>query len=243
MAKIIIFSGAGISAESDVSTFRDKGGLWDENSIEKFCSHGCLDRDRAKVLEFYDKNRLGLADKNPNLAHKVSMNLKEKYPKEIAIVTQNFDTLFEKASSNEGIKETIIHLHGLITELRCESCENIVDIGHTKQDDTIKCNCGNDLRPNIVFFGESAPQYSDLYAELSDCELFISIGTSGYVVNPTILAKHAKYSILANLESSPYVDEKQFDKIYIEKATSAIKKIEEDIEYFMKHHKLKKNDE
>ena len=109
MAKVIIFSGAGISAESGISTFRDSGGLWNEYKIEDICSAGCMQKNRDKTIEFYDKRRVELEDKQPNKAHRKIKKLKDKYPNDIAIITQNVDNLFEKAGCRD-----VLHLHGIL---------------------------------------------------------------------------------------------------------------------------------
>lgn len=117
MAKVVIFSGAGISAESGIPTFRDKDGLWENYSIEEICTSGCLEKDRKKVVEFYNMLRVNLQDKEPNYAHKVIAKLKEEFSDDIAVITQNVDDMFERVDCNA------IHLHGFLKEIRCEKCD------------------------------------------------------------------------------------------------------------------------
>ena len=97
MAKVIIFSGAGISAESGISTFRDSGGLWDNYKIEEICSAGCLGWNYDETINFYDKRRLDIKNKEPNKAHKEITKLADQYPNELKIITQNVDDMFERA--------------------------------------------------------------------------------------------------------------------------------------------------
>ena len=231
MAKVIILSGAGISAESGISTFRDGGGLWEKHKIEDVCYAGCLEKNRKLTIDFYNSRREELKDKKPNHAHKVIAKLKDKYKEQIAVITQNVDDMFEKAGCYE-----VLHLHGFLRELRCEKCENIVDIAYEKQDMTNKnCpKCQNHLRPNIVFFGEMAPKYQDMYKEFDDCEFFVVIGTSGAVINTDMfLNPDIKVSILNNLEPSGYLMEEVYTKVLHKKATEAIDEIAFDIEDFL----------
>ena len=149
MSKVIIFSGAGISAESGISTFRDSDGLWNEYKIDDICSAGCMQSNREQTIEFYDKRRLDLQEKQPNIAHLKIKELKDKYPNDITIITQNVDNLFEKANLKD-----MYHLHGFLTSIYCEECGYKEDIGYKKQKEvyTVCPKCKKDmLRPDIVF--------------------------------------------------------------------------------------------
>lgn len=231
MAKVIILSGAGISAESGISTFRDSGGLWENHKIEDVCMLGCLEKNRVKTLNFYDSRRVELKDKEPNHAHKVIANLKEKYKDKIAVITQNVDDMFEKAGCVD-----VLHLHGFLKEVKCESCEKIVDISYEKQLNNFEVcpKCDNFLRPNIVFFGEMAPKYQDMFMEFNDCEVLVVIGTSGAVINTDMfLNPDIKLSILNNIEPSDYLMEELYTKVLHKEATKAIDEIVFDIEEFL----------
>ncbi|MCF6340209.1 MAG: NAD-dependent deacetylase [Sulfurimonas sp.] len=233
MSKIIIFSGAGISAESGISTFRDSGGLWEEYDVSVVCNHDSLEKNESLTIEFYDKRRLDLEDKESNYAHDIIADLKNKYPNDIAVITQNVDNLFQKA----GLKqEDVIHLHGFMNEVRCQECSDIVNIGYRSLYDSNNgfCKpCGAKLRPNIVFFGEAAPMYEVLNKEVQDCEFFIVIGTSGNVVGVNMIAQFVEKSILNNYEQSDAIDDVLFDKVLYKKATDAIEEIAQDIEEFL----------
>ena len=231
MAKVIIFSGAGISAESGISTFRDSDGLWENYDIKEICSAGCLSWNRAETVAFYDKRREDIRDKAPNAAHKGVKLLKERHPKDIAIITQNVDDMFEKAGC-----EDVLHLHGFLREVVCESCGFKEDIGYEKMDSVYEAcpSCMKKLRPNIVFFGEAAPRYADLYEELEDCEMFVVIGTSGNVINTDMfLSRKIKKSILNNLEPSSALNARLYTKVLYKKATEAIDEIVADVEEFL----------
>ena len=232
MKKVIIFSGAGISAESGISTFRDSDGLWENYDIADVCSHDSLVKNRNLVLEFYDARRKDIAKKQPNYAHIQIKKLQDRYPKNITIITQNVDDIFEKA----GCKD-VLHLHGFLPELRCEKCSYILNINYNQQlQNDYKCqNCNLPLRPNIVFFGESAPLYQTLYKALESCDFLVVIGTSGHVIDVNFLAAHAKKSILNNLEYSNVIDEDRFEKCLYKKATEAIDEIVSEIEEYLEN--------
>lgn len=232
MAKVIILSGAGLSAESGISTFRDTGGLWEEHNIDDICTAGCLDKNYELTLNFYDKRRNELANKEPNYAHHVIARLKDKFPAKIAVITQNVDDLFEKAHCKD-----IVHLHGFLPEIKCqnEACNYIENIGYHSQNKDAKCpKCNSKLRPNIVFFGEAAPQYEYLFQAFNDCEVFIVIGTSGYVINTDMfLNPDIKLSILNNLERSDALDETLYTKVFFKEVTKAIDEIALEIEKYL----------
>ncbi|MFB1008033.1 MAG: Sir2 family NAD-dependent protein deacetylase [Sulfurospirillum sp.] len=230
MAKVVIFSGAGISAESGLSTFRDADGLWEKYRIEEICTAGCLNWNRENTLSFYDARREQLDSVMPNAAHYAIAKLQEKYSKDIAIITQNVDDLFERA----GCKD-ILHLHGFLPRLRCEECGATHLIGYTKQERELSCqNCGGSFRPDIVFFGEAAPMYEHLYDAMQDCEFLAIIGSSGNVVAMDHFARHVKISILNNLERSDAINERVYTKVLYKKATEAIDEIVVDVERFLK---------
>ena len=235
MARVIILSGAGISAESGISTFRDSGGLWEEYDISVICQADSLQKNEKLTIEFYDKRRADLEDKEPNKAHKIITELKQKYPNDIAVITQNVDNLFEKAGMK---KHDVIHLHGFMTEVRCQNylCESIYDIGYKKQSEFHNGDCPkcqNKLRPNIVFFGEAAPMYQELNYHIRDCEFFVVIGTSGNVIGVNTIAQFTDKSILNNLEPNNAIEERLFTKVIYDKATTAIEEIKKDIELYL----------
>jgi len=232
MARVLILSGAGISDESGISTFRDSGGLWDNHDIRTVCYADSLEKNEDITIEFYNKGRVSLEDKMPNHTHKIIAKLKDKYKDDIVVITQNVDDLFEKAGMK---KEDVIHLHGFMTELRCRNskCNLLFDIGYKNQEDFSqgKCpTCSSKLRPNIVFFGEPVPLYKRLYRELDDCQLLVVIGTSGKVVNVDDLTSYVPISILNNLEPSASIFEKLYSKVLYKPATEAIDEIAREID-------------
>ncbi|MDB2562277.1 NAD-dependent deacetylase [Sulfurimonas sp.] len=233
MAKVVILSGAGLSAESGISTFRDSGGLWEEYDVSVVCNYDSLERNEELTIDFYDKRRAELSSKEANYAHKVLADLKKTYGEDIAIITQNVDNLFEKAglSSND-----VLHLHGFMTEVRCQDCSEIFDIKYEKQNnfnDGFCPSCSGKLRPNIVFFGEQAPLYENLSQHINDCQLLVVLGTSGEVIGVNVMARYIENSILNNLEASESIDDSLFSKVLYMKATEAIDEIAESIEEFL----------
>jgi len=228
--KVVILTGAGISKPSGISTFRDSDGLWEKHKIEDICSAGCLDTNYENTINFYDQRRIDISDKQPNLAHKTIAKLKDKYKDKIEVITQNVDDLFEKANCKD-----VLHLHGYLPHIKCMSCETIENIGYeTQKNKHEKCKkCGGKLRPDIVFFGEMASNYEKMHKILEKCGLLVVIGTSGYVIDVTFLTQYADFAILNNFEPSDAIYEECFHKVYYECATTAIVKIEQDIENFI----------
>lgn len=234
-AKVIIFSGAGLSASSGISTFRDSDGLWEQHDINEICMEGCLEWNYDATIGFYNKRREDIKDKHPNAAHKMIATIKEKYPNDVEVITQNVDDLLERAGCQD-----ILHLHGFLKELRCMKCDEVINIEYAKQEEhNSSCpSCNGKMRPNIVFFGEPAPMYEKLYEKLQSCGLLVVIGTSGNVIDVNYLSQFSDYSILNNLEQSDAIYEECFEKIYYEDAATACLKIEEDIKTYLQSGQL-----
>lgn len=233
MKNILFLSGAGLSAPSGIRTFRDTNGLWEEFDVMEVCSAEGFAKDRKKVMDFYNARRKDLEDKQPNEAHFMIARVKEKYPENVAVLTQNVDNLLEKANCKD-----VIHLHGTLTDIRCEECGEISHIGYEKSDDKtcLKCSSAN-IRHNVVMFGEAAPMYKTLYDELEKTDLLICIGTSGEVLNVGLFAKSIPYSVLNNLDEDPLLDS-AFDKTIIKSAHTAASEIEALCDKFMEIGKI-----
>lgn len=193
MKKVMILSGAGLSAESGISTFRDSDGLWENHDVMKVCSTQGWIEDRQYVTDFYNERRNDLESKEPNNAHKVLAQLEHDYRGRVIHLTQNIDNLLEKAGAKD-----VIHLHGTLTDLRCEACTEVFHIGYSTQDGNEVCpHCGNKrVRHNVVMFGEAAPEYVHIQQAIRESTLFIAIGTSGAVIDIIPIAKAFNHSIL-----------------------------------------------
>lgn len=178
--KLVVLTGAGVSAESGVATFRDSDGLWENHKVEDVASIEGWYRDPALVLEFYNARRVQLAAVRPNAAHYAIAELEKDW--EVTVVTQNVDNLHERAGSTK-----IIHLHGELTKVRPENCcnesdnyseETVFDIGY----DTITIGDmapnGAQLRPHIVWFGEAVPYINDAIDAVSAADVLLIVGTS-----------------------------------------------------------------
>lgn len=228
--KVYILTGAGLSAESGIRTFRDNDGLWEEYSIEEVCSVQGWKADRQKVSNFYDARRADLADKEPNEAHKALALLKNTYPNNINMLTQNVDNMLEKA----GCKE-VIHLHGTLTDLRCECCSEVFFVGYAPQEDKLCPACGaDDVRHNVVMFGEPAPAYEHLRALYNHAQMVVVIGTSGQVIDTAYIAQIVENSVLLNLDEDKNIDQ-YFKKCIYEKATVGIAEVVELVESFLEY--------
>ena len=178
--RIVILTGAGISAESGINTFRDAGGLWENHRIEDVATPEAFQRDPHGVQSFYNRRREQLRDPaiQPNAAHRALAELEQALPDQVLIVTQNVDDLHERAGSRN-----VIHMHGELLKARCQSTETLVPADRDL-DPALTCTvCGaaGCLRPHVVWFGEMPLEMERIYATLAGCERFISIGTSGNV--------------------------------------------------------------
>ncbi len=170
--KVVVFTGAGMSADSGVSTFRDADGLWENHRIEDVCTPQAWARNPQAVLDFYNARRAQLDEVEPNAGHRAVAGL-EKYFDRVVVVTQNVDDLHERAGSTR-----IIHLHGELRKARSERDPTVIvpAPGPTRLGD--KGPDGAQLRPHIVFFGEAVPEYERALEAVRDADLFLVIGTS-----------------------------------------------------------------
>ena len=203
-SNIVILTGAGISAESGIGTFRDEGGLWAQHRIEDVATPEAFSRDPDLVQRFYNARRAQLYDVKPNSAHEALGKLQEKHRGAVTIITQNVDDLHEVGGAS-----TVIHMHGELRKIRCEKCAVIHD-WLDECDQQTKCpSCGRApaLRPHIVWFGEMPLEMERIYDALDTCDLFISIGTSGNVYPAAGFVSHVRslghaHTVEINLEPS-----------------------------------------
>ena len=175
---IVVLTGAGISAESGLATFRGPDGLWEGHRVEDVCTPQALARDPELVLEFYDTRRRALANARPNPAHEALARLDATWPGELLIVTQNVDDLHERAGAKR-----LLHIHGELLSALCRLCGSRSRFAGDMIDGPNCPACGRagGLRPDIVFFGEIPYHMEAIETALEQADLFVSIGTSGAV--------------------------------------------------------------
>ncbi len=176
-ARLVLLTGAGISAESGVRTFRDGDGLWERHRLEDVATPEAFRRDPELVHRFYNERRRGLATVEPNAAHHALARLERAWPGELLLVTQNVDDLHDRAGSRN-----LIHMHGELLKGRCTGCGAVLDWPGDMAPDSSCPACGNPrLRPHIVWFHELPMAMDQIYDALAQCDLFAAIGTSGHV--------------------------------------------------------------
>ena len=191
--KIAVLTGAGVSAESGISTFRDSDGLWENHKVEDVASIEGWYRNPSVVLDFYNARRAQLKDVRPNAAHAAIASLEQEY--DVTVVTQNVDNLHERAGSTK-----IIHLHGELTKVRPENCCNemdgfsektVFDIGSDPVNLGDKAPNGAQLRPHIVWFGEAVPKIEAAIDAVQDADVLLIVGTSLQVYPAAGLYRYA----------------------------------------------------
>jgi NAD-dependent deacetylase len=175
--KIVVLTGAGISAESGVPTFRDADGLWEGHRVEDVATPEAYDAQPSVVHQFYDARRAALAGVEPNPAHRALARLEEAVGDDLLLITQNIDDLHERAGSTR-----VLHMHGALRSALCRSCGTRVEWEGDLGDYPPCPSCHEmELRPDVVWFGEVPYEMDRIFAALEEADLFVSIGTSGAV--------------------------------------------------------------
>lgn len=189
--KVVVLTGAGISAESGIATFRAEDGLWENHSLEAVATPEGFARDAASVQEFYNQRRSELHALNlqPNRAHRALAKLETVLGANLLLVTQNIDNLHERAGSGR-----VLHMHGELLKARCTQSQQVIDWpGDLTPDD--RCTCCQfpaPLRPHVVWFGELPLDMESIYEAIAECDIFIAIGTSGQVYPAAGFVQEAK---------------------------------------------------
>lgn len=221
--KLVVLTGAGISAESGLKTFRDSGGLWEGHDVTQVATPQAWARDRALVLEFYNQRRKQALEVEPNPGHHALAELEKHF--EVMVITQNIDALHEKAGS-----ENVLHLHGEIQKVRSTVDENLVyELDGWELKDGDKCEKGSQLRPHIVWFGEAVPMMEPAIREAQSADIFIVAGTS-LVVYPAaslidfVRPEAPKYIVDPNI---PEIATRNNFYLYEETASTGLPKIKE----------------
>ena len=180
--KVVVFTGAGVSAESGLATFRGVGGLWADFDPATLATPEAFARDPKRVWDWYVSRYLGVRDSEPNAAHRAIARLETTFPS-LLVVTQNIDRMHQRAGSRK-----VLELHGNIWNARCNACGREVDMATLidlaePAGDAPRCGCGGRMRPAVVWFGERLPEavFEEASLAAADCDLLISVGTSATV--------------------------------------------------------------
>ena len=196
---IVILTGAGISAESGLETFRGGGGLWCGHKVEDVATPEAFARNPAMVHEFYNMRRAGLLNPaiRPNPAHDALAKLESEWPGEVLIVTQNIDDLHARAGTRN-----LIHMHGEVLRAFCHFCNHETECRTDLSTDLTctQCTKKGGVRPDIVWFGEMPYEMDRIFAALTNSDLFIAIGTSGHVYPAAGFVNHAQHCGAATIE-------------------------------------------
>jgi len=194
---IVILTGAGVSAESGLATFRGPDGLWEGHRVEDVATPDAFARDPALVHKFYNARRAQLAEVEPNAAHRALARLEAQWPGQFLLVTQNVDNLHERAGSKR-----LIHMHGKNTTAWCLACDCRSPWSAPMSEESAcpRCTVVGALRPDIVWFGEMPYDMDRIDDALRNCDLFVSIGTSGAVYPAAGFVQTARYCGAKTLE-------------------------------------------
>jgi NAD-dependent deacetylase len=214
---IVILTGAGVSAESGLATFRGPDGLWEGHRVEDVATPEAFARDPALVHAFYDARRAKLETVEPNAAHRALATLDAEWPGELLLVTQNVDDLHERAGSKR-----LIHMHGELTSGWCLHCDDRFGCSGPMGEGARCPACGTtgSVRPDIVWFGEMPYEMERIEDALRTCDLFVSIGTSGAVYPAAGFVQTARYCGATTLEMNlePSLGSTFFDESRIGRA-------------------------
>ncbi|GBD44217.1 NAD-dependent protein deacylase [bacterium HR40] len=209
-ASLVILTGAGISAESGLATFRGAGGLWEGQRIDDVATPEAFARAPELVHRFYNLRRRQLLDPSvrPNPAHAVLARLEREWPGAFLLVTQNVDDLHERAGSRQ-----LVHMHGELLKVRCTACGDVREWREDleRSDCCPACATMGSLRPDVVWFGEMPKHLERIYAALGSCDVFVAIGTSGQVYPAAGFVEVARHragahTVELNLEPSAVSD-------------------------------------
>ncbi|MBK5208964.1 MAG: NAD-dependent deacylase [Flavobacteriaceae bacterium] len=221
MKKIVVLTGAGISAESGINTFRDSNGLWEGHDVMEVASPMGWQKNKEKVLDFYNKRRSQLFEVFPNEAHKALAALEKKY--EVSIVTQNVDDLHERAGSSK-----VLHLHGELLKVRSTKNPNLI---YDWKKDLILgdlCEENSQLRPHIVWFGENVPMFDKALEITSEADILIIVGTSMQVYPAAHLINCAKPTVsIYFIDPKPTIQQNLYSNLTVlaEKASVGVVKV------------------
>ena len=211
MRNIVVFTGAGVSAESGLATFRGVGGLWADFDPVTLATPDAFARDPKRVWDWYVSRYVGVRDSEPNAAHRAIARLETAFPS-LLVVTQNIDRMHQRAGNRR-----VLELHGNIWNARCNACGREVDMATLVDlvdpgapgDHSPRCGCGGRMRPAVVWFGERLPEavFEEAAEAAADCDLFITVGTSATVYPAAglieLAARRGAFVVEVNREETP----------------------------------------
>ena len=220
---VVVLTGAGISAESGIKTFRAADGLWENHSIDEVATPEGFSSNPKLVYEFYNQRRRQLVSDQiyPNAAHNALAQFEQKLGGSFLLVTQNIDNLHERAGT-----KSVRHMHGELLKMRCSLTGEIFQI-EGELDHQTNCQCCTQtgtLRPHVVWFGEMPLYMDEIYAALASCDFFIAIGTSGNVYPAASFYQAAKIGGAETVELNLEATNSSFDKHIQGKATEIVPK-------------------
>lgn len=221
MKRIVVLSGAGISAESGLKTFRDSDGLWENYSVYEVATPEAWLKNPALVMKFYNERRKQVMAAEPNTAHKALAELQSAF--DVHIITQNIDDLHERAGS-----EKVLHLHGNIRQARgTKNANRLYEVEGWKLELGQKCELGSQLRPHVVWFGEAVPAMEDAYHIAAAADIFIVVGTSLNVYPAAGLVNFAPSAAKMYLIDPKEVDTAGMEHVTVlkEKASTGITRL------------------
>lgn len=222
--RLVVLSGSGLSVESGMSLYRASEGLWENHDVNQVCNIRTWRANAPVVHQFYNTLRAKSARATPHAGHRLLVDLETEGA---VLVTQNVDTLLEQAGAHH-----VLHLHGTLDRMLCTACSHRWTVPKTTEwvweaDPCPVCNSRQDVKPDVVFFGEQAPGYNpwrNLLSELRPQDVLLTIGSSGEVVNPLSMGG-PNQQWLANLNASPALPDYAFQKIWYAPITQSSKEI------------------
>jgi NAD-dependent deacetylase len=225
MNKLIILSGAGLSADSGIPTFRSENGLWMNHNIDEVCNYLSWKRNFDLVHNFYNNLRQLLGTVDPNPAHHMIAEWHKRWGTRVVNLTANIDDLLERAGCSN-----VVHLHGSLQAMKCFACGDQWNIGYNtwdiSTDRCANCNSSKSVKPAVVFLHENAPLYSVLhktFRELTNEDVVLVIGTSGTVINVNALLFDKKcFSVLNNLQAEASIDASIYNVVHYDHAANSV---------------------
>ncbi|WP_339702003.1 NAD-dependent deacylase [uncultured Marixanthomonas sp.] len=222
--KIVVLTGAGVSAESGINTFRDSNGLWENHDIMEVASPKGFAKNPELVLDFYNKRRKQLLEVQPNTAHKALVELEQNH--EVTIITQNVDDLHERAGSSN-----VVHLHGELLKVRSTGNETTVLEWKKDLNPGDCCDENHQLRPHVVWFGEMVPMMDEAMHYVAQADILIIVGTSMQVYPAAGLLQFASENVpIFFVDPNPSISSSERISVFAENASTGVPKVIAEIE-------------